>query len=133
MSSETQAMSYEAMQKELEAAGYRIRIWRCDEKLCYRINFPDRRFDVIFADEHNNHESPFEELNESHLHEAIELAYAHLQREKKYATMEALLTKLIGYDTPADMEGEEDVAITTHLWNWFYTELEPEAKRILGK
>lgn len=106
----------DAMKAELEAAGYRVQ-----SKSMTRIL---RTIDDALV----NSRAPYQAVFTT-----IESAYEHYQREKKYQAMEVLLGKLMGYETPDDIEGEEDVVITTHFWNWFYNEIEPEAKALLGK
>lgn len=112
----TDIMTNEDMRKELEAAGY------AGEWLLFGTY---QEFSFTFGDGI--------EIHDSDKDKATEYAYTHLQHEKKYAAMEALLEKLISYETPDELEAYEDVDVTTHLWNWFYDEIEPEAKKILGK
>jgi hypothetical protein len=98
--------SFEAMQAELEAAGF-----SCDEESGQWFLFSKQLWFGI----------------------QIETAYAYLLQQRELAALRELADEMIAYETPQDIEHEEDVVVITHFWNWFFGEKLPEVKRLRGK
>ncbi len=83
-------MTHEEMQAELGQAGYFIK--KESEDWDYR-----NRFRVFAPDQWEYEANIYSGVKDAHTkckNEAIEKAYAHYQREKRYAEMEALLKEI---------------------------------------